>query len=149
MTLQAASSRVSILLVLNSLLKLSTSWLLSVNVRLNIHPERLTWLRLRAVLEERAARQRVKPSVVRLKGKPERSRWTMLRLEEMASSKGNDQHTSEGKSPPLSSRLRWRVLREVLASKQSDMHNRSSGEWRTTERVARRQLVLERAFPSC
>ena len=70
-------------------------------------------------------------------------------LEEMASSRGNDQHTSEGKSPSLLSRLRRRVLREVLASKQSDMHNRSSGDWRTTERVARRQLVLERAFPSC
>ena len=64
---QSASSSFSSLLVLNSLLNLSTSWLLSVKVRLKVHPERLSLLRLRAVLEERAARQRVKPSVVRLK----------------------------------------------------------------------------------
>ena len=77
--LHPANSSISSLLVLNSLLNLSTSWLLSVKVRLKVQPERLRRLRLRAVLEERAARQRVKPSVVRVKGRPERSRWTRLR----------------------------------------------------------------------
>ena len=98
--LHPANSSISSLLVLNSLPNLSTSWLLSVKVRLNVQPERLRRLRLRAVLEERAARQRVKPSVVRVKGRPERSRWTRLRWKETARRRGNgQQHVSEGNSP--------------------------------------------------
>ena len=95
----------------------------------------LRLLRLRAVLEEKAARQRWRESVVRLRGRPERSRETRPRWEEMLRQRGKAQETgAEGRWP-----CRERERREVLDRRESVRQRRSSG----ADRLAVREASLE------
>ena len=134
--------RQEILLLLNRVERAGTRELLSVMARWKDQEDTSTLERLRAVLEERAERQRWRLSVVRVRGSPERSREVRPRWEERERRRGKGQQVEEEGREPCRVRLR----REELARREEERLRSSSGPPTEVVREARRQEGAVRAL---
>ena len=127
--------RDAILLLLKRVVRACTRELLSVMARWKAQEDTFTMERLRAVLEERAERQRWRLSVVRVRGSPERSREVSPRCEERERRRGKGQQVEEEGRQPCRVRLR----REELAKREEERLSSSSGPLREVVREAKWQ----------